>query len=318
MQAPRAVAIHARRGLKLVGTFWLAALGASAQAGDDPAAWRQVSVEPDVQIEYRVRGTGEPVVLIHAGLFADWFEPLFNDAALTDRYRVVTFHRVGYARSSRVKGAVSVARQAEHVRALMRHLGIERAHLVGHSSGANIALQLALDAPSHVHSLALLEPALPVGGGDARMLSTRQAATAAIGERFRAGDKAGAVDGFMQMVSGPAYRVGLDRALPGSFERGVADADTFFGQELPALQQWRFERDAAARITQPVLAVMGEASPAVSPIWSARQQLMLDWLPAARGFVLPGATHLLHVQNTRGMSEALTAFFKRNPIPPPR
>ena len=179
-------------------------------------------------------------------------------------------------------------------------------------------MQLALDAPQQVQSLALLEPALPVGASSARMLSTRQAAMAPIGEAFRAGDKAGAVDAFMRMVAGPAYRAPLERVLPGAFERGVADADTFFAQELPALQQWRFEREQAGRITQPVLAVIGEKSPAVSAIWSERQQLMLDWLPNADGFVLEGATHLLHVQNARGMAERLAAFFARHPIASPR
>jgi len=93
------------------------------------------------------RDTGEPVVLVPAGLFADWFRPLLEEPALAARYRVLSFHRVGYAGSSRVAGPVGIARQAAHVRALMRHLGIARAHIVGHSSGGNIALQLALDAP---------------------------------------------------------------------------------------------------------------------------------------------------------------------------
>jgi pimeloyl-ACP methyl ester carboxylesterase len=47
---------------------------------------------------------------------------------------------------------------------LLRELAIERAHIVGHSSGGLIALQLALDHPELVRSLALLEPALPVEG----------------------------------------------------------------------------------------------------------------------------------------------------------
>jgi pimeloyl-ACP methyl ester carboxylesterase len=42
----------------------------------------------------------------------------------------------------------------------MEHVGIRRAHVVGHSSSGNIALQLALDSPEVVHSIALLEPAL--------------------------------------------------------------------------------------------------------------------------------------------------------------
>ena len=133
-------------------------------------------------------------------------------------------------------------------------------------------------------------------------------------EHFRGGNRAAAVDGFMIMVSGPAYRAPLEQALPGAFDRSLADADTFFGQELPAVQQWELTRADAARITQPVLAVIGEQSPAVSPIWNERQQLLLAWLPNVEGFVLPGTTHLLHVQNPRGMAEALTSFFARHPV----
>ena len=68
------------------------------------------------------------------------------------------------------------------------------------------------------------------------------------------------------------------------------------------------------RITQPVLAVIGEKSLEVSPIWNERQQLLLDWLPNVEGFVLPGTTHLLHVQNPRAMAEALASFFARHPV----
>jgi pimeloyl-ACP methyl ester carboxylesterase len=297
-----------------VETLLLMALFAQPTGATAAQAVDRARVEPDIELEYTVRGTGEPVVLVHAGLFAEWFLPLLEEPALAAHYRVLSFHRVGYAGSSRVAGPVSIARQAAHVRALMRYLGIERAHVVGHSSGGNIALQLALDYPEHVHSLAVLEPALPVGGGAERLLMTRQTAMATIIEEFRAGNKAAAVDGFMRMVSGPAYRASFEEALPGAFDRGVADADTFFGQELPAVQRWQLSREDAGRITQPVLAVVGDKSPEVSPIWNDRQQLLLHWLPNVEGFVLPGATHLLHVQNPRAMAEALAAFFARHPM----
>jgi len=45
-----------------------------------------------------------------------------------------------------------------------------------------------------------------------------------------------------------------------------------------------------------------------------RAQRLLGWLPNAEGLVLPGATHLLHVQNPRGMAEALASFFARHPM----
>lgn len=270
-----------------------------------------------LELEYESRGSGEPVVLIHAGIFADWFKPLLEEAALTGRYRVVSYHRTGYAGSGRLAGPVSIAQQAAHLRGVMRHLGIERAHLVGHSSGGNIALQLALDAPHMVRSLVLMEPALPVTPlGPERMLSTRAALAPAV-EAYRAGDKARAIDGFMRGVSGPSYRAVLERVLPGAFQQAMVDADTFFGQELPSVQQWSLTREDAGRITQPALSVVGARSKELSPIWTQRHELLLAWLPRAEGLVLPDATHLLHVEHPRAVAEALAAFFARHPIKAP-
>jgi len=77
----------------------------------------------------------------------------------------------------------------------------------------------------------------------------------------------------------------------------VTDADTFFEQEFPALQQWSFREEDAKRIIQPVLAVVGALSLERDPIWGERQRLLLDWLPDVEPFVLPRATHLLEVEN---------------------
>ena len=264
-----------------------------------------------IELEYELRGTGEPVVLIHPGHFADWLMPLLDEPVLTGRYRVLSYHRVGCAGSSPVAGPVSFAQQAAHCHSLMRHFGIARTHVVGHSSGGNIALQLALDAPHAVHSLALLEPALMA----VPSAQTSRAFLGAAIQLCRAGDKAGAVDTFLQGVCGPSYRAVLDQALPGAFAQHVVDADTFFGQELPALQQWSFTREDARRITQPVLAVIGAQSQERDPIHGERQALLLAWLPNVEPFALPDATHLLQLQNLRGMAEGLAAFFARHPLP---
>jgi len=265
-----------------------------------------------IELEYEIRGAGEPVVLIHPGHFPDWFAPLLGEPALTEHYRVLSYHRVGCVGSSPIGGPVSFAQQAAHCRSLMRHFRIERAHVVGHSSSGNIALQLALDAPDAVHSLALLEPALMA-------VPSAQTSRAFVGtaiQLYRAGDKAGAIDTFLLGTCGPGYRAVLDHALPGAFDdQHVADAGTFFGHELPALQQWSFTREDARRITQPVLAVTGAKSQELDRIWEERQALLLAWLPNVEPFVLPAATHLLQVQNPRGMAEGLAAFFARHPLP---
>jgi 3-oxoadipate enol-lactonase len=197
--------------------------------------------------------------------------------------------------------------EAARCRALMRHLGIGRAHVVGHSSSGNMALQLALDAPEAVRSLVLLEPALVTAAPSAPQVSQALAL-------YRAGDWAGAVDLFLQGTCGPAYRPALERAVPGACDQAIAGADTFFAQELPALRQWRFGPEEARRVTQPVLAVVGEKS---GPVHRQRWDLLLGWLPNAEPFVLPGATHLLHLENPRGMAEGMAAFFARHPLAAP-
>lgn len=263
-----------------------------------------------IELEYELRGSGEPVVLIHWGLCAAWAEPLMDEPALADGYRLLRYHRAGFAGSDRIQGPISIAEHAAHCARLMRLLEIERAHIAGHSSSAVIALQLALDFPDAVHTLALMEPARPVPPTEEQAAFVRDFVTPAV-QRYRADDKAGAIDTFARGVFGSDYRGLLDQGLPGVFEQAVADADAFFAQELPALQQWSFTQEDASRITQPVLAVLGENT---APTFPERLELLLSWLPNVEPFDLPNATHLLHLQNAQGMAEGLASFYARHPL----
>jgi pimeloyl-ACP methyl ester carboxylesterase len=264
-----------------------------------------------VELEYELRGSGEPVVLIHWGVSATWAEPLLEEPALADHYRLLNYHRAGFGGSSPIQGPVSMADHAEHCRLLMHQLGIERAHVVGHSSSVAVALQLALDAPGAVHTLVSMDAARPAPQTELQAAFRREFVEPAI-ERYRAGDREGAVDTFFRGVFGPDYRGPLERGLPGAFDKAVSDADTFFTQELPALwQRWSFTEADARRITQPVLAVVGEQS---APTFPERRELLLSWLPNVETFELPGATHLLHLQNAEGMAEALASFYARHPL----
>jgi len=263
----------------------------------------------NVEIEYEVKGDGEPVVLIHPGIFSDWFAPLRKEPILASQYRLVHFHRVGCKGSSRVEGSVSFVEQAAHINLLMGHLGIGQAHVVGHSSSGNVALQLALDSGERVHSIAVLEPALM----SVPSVVTSRVFVGAAAERFREGDAAAAIDIFLKGTCGPQYRPLLEKALPHSFGQYVEDARIFFEQEFPALQQWSFTRDHAQRILQPVLAVVGSRSLEYDPIWSERQQLLLEWLPNVEPLTV-NATHLLEVENPREVAEGLAKFFGRHPL----
>jgi pimeloyl-ACP methyl ester carboxylesterase len=265
-----------------------------------------------IQLEYEIHGAGEPVVLIHWGVCATWAEPLLDAPALSRGYRLLNYHRAGFGGSSSVNGPISVADHAEHCRRLMRHVGIERAHLVGHSSSAAIALQLALDAPEAVKTLTLMDAARPAPQTPIQAAFARTFAQPAI-DRYRDGETTAAVDTFLGGVFGTNYRPALDRGLPGAFEQAVLDADAFFGQELPALYQWSFEEEDARRVSQPVLVVLGERS---ASTFRERRELLLSWLPNAEPFDLPDAGHLLHAENPDGMAEALEGFVARRAASP--
>jgi pimeloyl-ACP methyl ester carboxylesterase len=163
-----------------------------------------------LELEYEVRGSGEPIVLIHWGVGARWAEPLLDAPALASRYRLLNYHRAGFAGSTGVEGHVSMA---AHCRLLMRHVGIDRAHMVGHSSSAAIALQLALDCPDAVETLVLMDPARPTPRTELQAAFVREFVEPAV-EHYRAGDTAGAVDTFFRGVFGPDYRGPLEQGLP--------------------------------------------------------------------------------------------------------
>ena len=104
---------------------------------------------------------------------------------------------------------------------MLRHLGIPRAHIAGHSHGAAIALQWALDAPEEVQSLALLEAPLvnTIPSGP----SFWEAVASVRRDMYERGDKVGATDAFLTAVVGPDYRQFITKFLPpGAFEMAVA------------------------------------------------------------------------------------------------
>jgi pimeloyl-ACP methyl ester carboxylesterase len=265
-----------------------------------------------IELEYEVQGTGQPVVLIHGSFIADGLRPLLVEPSLTERCQLFLYHRRGFAGSTQLDGPISIAHKAADCREFLKHMGVQRAHVVGHSTGGSIALQLALDAPDVVHSIALLEPALFAVPSAPQLMESFAPAF----QMYEAGNKAGAVDGCLRTVFGPEYRDMLDRVLPGAFAQAVTDADTFFQFEMPALQQWNlnFTKADAGRIEQPVLSVVGSES---HTLWVGRteiHELVQAWFPRTEAFVLQGAEHALQLMNPTGMAEGLAGFFARHPV----
>jgi pimeloyl-ACP methyl ester carboxylesterase len=261
----------------------------------------------DAELEYEVRGDGEPVLLVPLSVFIDGLaHPLFRQPRLCSNYRLVHYHRRGWAGSRRGQGPLSVARQAADAAALLEQLKIERAHVVGHSYGGVIALQLALDAPDLVRTVALLEPALRAGPkGQAHLERTIGPARA----RYGAGDKRAFITVFTDGVFGPGWEPTVERALPGALEQAVANADTFF-EEQPALLQWEFAPEQAAAINQPVLSVLGNRSAA---IFQEGRTVLHAWLPQTEDLDVD-TSHMLQIEDPAAIADGLAAFFHRHPL----
>ena len=74
------------------------------------------------ELEYQIHGSGEPVVLIHPGIYADWFTPLLGEPILTTHIAFV-LTTVSMCGEQPFDGPVSLAKHAAHCRSLMRLLG---------------------------------------------------------------------------------------------------------------------------------------------------------------------------------------------------
>jgi pimeloyl-ACP methyl ester carboxylesterase len=258
-------------------------------------------------LEYDVLGSGEPVLLIHGVLVAELLRPLAEEESLAGSYKLILYHRRGVAGSDRVTPPFTIKDQAADAQGLLEELGIERAHVVGHSYGAAISLQLAADAPQMVHTLTLLEaPSVAVP-------STAQVVEAMgpIGQRFASGDKEGAADDFLIAMGGAGYREPLDQILPGSYEQAVSDADTLFTAEFPALGEWGFSAEEAKRIQAAVLRIHGEDT---IPWFADSDALLSEWLPQSESASVPGLGHFFPMAAPGQVAESVAAFLARHPL----
>jgi pimeloyl-ACP methyl ester carboxylesterase len=258
-------------------------------------------------LEYEVHGEGDPVLLIHGSHVAASFLPLVREPALAEHFRLIRYHRRGFAGSVPHVGPFTIEQQARDALLPIRHLEVDRFHVVGHSYGAVTAIQLALEAPDAVRSLVLLEPPVMTPGEAAATTEM----FAPMQELYRAGDSRGAVDAFMGEVCGPDWQAEAAATVPGCAEQATRDAATFFEVEIPALAAWAFDERKAQRISQPVLYVIGGES---GDLFVRAKQLFLSLVPDAAEVTLPGLNHLLHMRNSAQVARPIAEFLARHPL----
>ncbi len=105
-------------------------------------------------LHYALVGSGPPLLLVPGlGGLAEFWNPVVP--ALAERFTVILHDHRGCGRSSLERIDFSIAQMAGDVLALLDHLGLKSAHLVGHSTGGAIGQTIALDHPDRLDRLVL-------------------------------------------------------------------------------------------------------------------------------------------------------------------
>ena len=106
-----------------------------------------------LHLYYEIHGAGTPLVLLHGGMLTIdlSFAPLIP--ALAAAHQVIGVELQGHGRTADIDRAIAPAALAGDIVALLDHLGVERAHVFGHSMGGAVGLQLAISHPGRMRSL---------------------------------------------------------------------------------------------------------------------------------------------------------------------
>lgn len=259
----------------------------------------------DCRLSYRVYGEGPPVVFIQGvGVHGDAWWPQVTRMA--ERYRCLWFDNRGLGRSQPAGSALSVTQMAEDAQVLMDAEGWASAHIVGHSLGGPIALELALSARARVRSLALL--CTFANGRDAGKLSPRMLW---VGIRTQVGTRRQRRRAFLELVMPPALLANVDRDALASqlaevFGHDLGLAPTVQDAQMAAMRAY----DASGRLGEiadlPTLVVSATYDPIAPP--SAGRTLATG-IPGARYIEIAHASHGLPIQCAAAITTVLEAHF---------
>ena len=249
-----------------------------ASTSPDDAAmspWRQDVLQIDgLTVRYQVGGQGPPVLLLHGwGGAIESFAPVLDD--LQRSYTVAAFDLPGFGKSSLPSSTWGSADYANLTLKVMDRLHLERPHLIGHSFGGQVSIQLAATSPNRVGKLVLVCSA---GIRTKPALATRlKRRTARLG-RWLA-----------------VYGGWMGEKLRAEIYRRVQSPDyANAGPLRPTLVRVINEdlTPLLALVTSPTLLVWGEQDRDV-PLAAA--QVMTRLLPAARLVVFENAGHFAYL-----------------------
>src|ERR1700761_7405481 len=243
-----------------------------------------------VEIAFLDEGQGEPIVLVHgfaSNKEVNWVSPPWVSPLTRAGRRVIALDDRGHGASSKLydPAAYHSSLMAEDVRALLDHLGLQRADVMGYSMGARITAYLALEHPDRVRSVIL--------GGLGIRLVDGVGLPDTIADALEAPSLADVSDPTARMFRAFAEQTKSDLRALAACLRGSRQT---------------LSRAEVARIAAPVLvAVGGPDQIAGSP------QELAALIPGAKALTVPGRDHMLAVGD-RVLKSAVLEFLDNRSV----
>jgi pimeloyl-ACP methyl ester carboxylesterase len=227
----------------------------------------------DVEIAFLDEGEGEPIVLVHgfaSNKEVNWIYPGWVSTLMRAGRRVIALDNRGHGASTKLydPAAYHSGIMAEDVRALIDHLDLPRADVMGYSLGGRITGLLAAEHPQRVRSAIL-------GGVGIHLLEGAGLPAQIIAAALEAPTRADVSDPIGHMFRAFAEQTRSDlRAL----------AACIHGSRQT------LSRDELERLTMPLLVAAGSKDQiAGSP------ERLAALVPSAQALVIPGRDHMLAV-----------------------
>lgn len=268
---------------------------------------------------YHVHGTG-PVCLAHPGGPGVFWEYL-RMPALESHLTMVYVEPLGTGGSGRLDShphGYTRDRYTEAVIGLLDHLGLETAHLLGHSHGGFVAQHCALKHPDRVTSVVLYESA-PLTGPD--HVAEAMAQVGIFAARNADNPELPSVLGALQATSGISTDEEMTEVLRGLLPAYLADywgRETEFaplraaisGSHLSSLDEHLVpdvidDRQVLGSLVMPALVIVGRYDVVCGVRWAEELD---ELIPDSRLVVLENSGHLGHIEEREAFTDAVLGF----------
>jgi pimeloyl-ACP methyl ester carboxylesterase len=243
----------------------------------------------DVELAFLDEGEGEPIVLVHgfaSNAAVNWAHPGWVTTLTRAGRRVIAFDNRGHGQSTKLydPAAYHSATMASDVRALLDHLGIARADVMGYSMGARITAFLALDHPERVRSATF--------GGLGINLVEGQALPPSVAEAMEAPSLGDVQDPFGRTFRAFAEQTKSDLKALAACIRGSRQI---------------LSRQEVGTIRVPVLIAVG-----TKDFVAGSPQELAALIPGAQALDIPGRDHMLAVGD-KAFKQGLLDFLVARP-----